>query len=510
MKKPIVLCILDGVGIAKPSDSNAYYLANTPTLDRLKEEYPHSQIKASGLDVGLPVNQMGNSEVGHLNLGAGRIVYQSLTRINKAIEDGSFNSNEAINDAMQYALDNNSGLHIMGLLSDGGVHSHIDHIKAVLLLAKHKNVKKVFLHAFLDGRDTLRDEGIKFTKEILDFMSNNEIGQLADISGRYFAMDRDKRFDRNELVYEVLVNHEGESYVDPMAYIEFNYAKETYDEFILPAFDKHVDGQISDNDAIICINFRPDRAIQLASILTNKDYKSGIVNNLNNIFFVSMMEYDQSVKGVIAFPNIEIKNALGIYLAQHGKKQLRIAETEKYAHVTFFFDGLVKYDGTNKPELENSKRVLINSPKVATYDLAPEMSAEKITDALIKELDNDYDVVILNYANGDMVGHTGDIKATIKSLEVVDKCVKRVYDKVEKLGGVMLITADHGNSEKMRADDNEVFTAHSTNPVDLIVTDLSVSVKDGRLSDIAPTILDYVGLDKPAEMTGESLIIKNK
>lgn len=507
MKKPIVLTILDGVGIGQPSDGNAYYLAKTPTLDKLKEMYPHSKLSASGEDVGLPAGQMGNSEVGHLNIGAGRIVYQSLSLINKAIEEGTFFDNEEFNKAIDHAKKNDSALHLMGLLSDGGVHSHINHVKALLDLCKRKDMHKVYLHAFLDGRDTLRDLGVTFLKDIIAYMDEIGVGQLADISGRYYAMDRDKRFERNKLAFDISVNHEGPSYDDPIKYVEDSYKAEVYDEFVIPAYDKNVDGQIKDHDSVIFFNFRPDRAIQLASIITNHDYQNDIVCNLDDIQFVSMMEYDQSVHGSVAFPNKELKNVLGVYLAKQGKKQLRIAETEKYAHVTFFFDGLVKYDGVNKPELENTKRVLVNSPKVATYDLAPAMSAEVITDQLLQELNNDYDVVILNYANGDMVGHTGNIQATIKSLQVVDKCVARVYNKVvEELNGVMLITADHGNSEKMLDENGDVFTAHTTNPVDFIVTDNDVEVENGRLSDIAPTILDFIDLEKPEEMTGHSLI----
>jgi len=508
-KTPIVLTIMDGMAVAPKGPGNAYDLANTPNLDQLRSMYPMSYLNASGLEVGLPKGQMGNSEVGHLNIGAGRVVYQSLSLINKAIDDHSFYDNQEFLKAIEYAKTNNSALHLMGLVSDGGVHSHIDHLKGLLHLAKYHGLEKVYVHAFLDGRDTLRDSGITFIKDLLDYMDKSGIGQLADLSGRYYAMDRDKRFERNKLAYDVLVKHQGDSYTDPLKYIQDNYNKEVYDEFILPAYNKAIDGQIKNDDAIIFINFRPDRAIQLASILTNPSYENLDINQeLNQVYFVGMMAYDQSVNGHVAFKNQTLDNVLGVYLSNNNKKQLRIAETEKYAHVTFFFDGMVKYDGINQAELSNSKRILINSPKVATYDLAPEMSAEEITDALIKELDNDYDVVILNYANGDMVGHTGSIPAAIKAVETVDTCIGRLYEKVQALNGTLILTADHGNCEKMLDEDGKVFTAHTTDKVEFVVCDKNYQLEDGSLCDIAPTILDLLDLKQPVEMTGHSLIKK--
>jgi len=508
-KTPVVLCIMDGMAHANPGPGNAYELANTPNLDKLKSLYPMSYLNASGLEVGLPVGQMGNSEVGHLNIGAGRVVYQSLTLINKAIEDHTFYDNEEFLKAIEYVKTNNTALHLMGLLSDGGVHSHIDHLKGLISLAKYHEVQELYVHVFLDGRDTLRDTGLNFVKDILSYMDNVGLGKLADISGRYYAMDRDKRFDRNKLAYDVLVKHEGQTYSDPLKYIQDNYNKEVYDEFIVPAYNPSINGQIKDKDAVISINFRPDRMIQLGSILTNPSYENLDINKeLKDIYFVSMMEYDSSVKGSVAFKNQSLDDVLGVYLSKNNKKQLRIAETEKYPHVTFFFDGLVKYDGINLPELDKSKRILVNSPKVATYDLAPEMSAYEITDKLIAELDNDYDVVILNYANGDMVGHTGVIEAAIKAVETVDTCVGRIYDKIQSLNGTLLVTADHGNSEKMLDENNQVFTAHTTNKVEFIVCDKSYTVEDGALCDIAPTILDLLDLEKPEAMTGHSLIKK--
>jgi len=508
MDKPIVLCILDGIGIGEENHANASYLAKTPTLDYLKEKYPHSEIATSGMAVGLPEGQMGNSEVGHLNMGAGRIVYQSLTLINKALEDQSFFKNEAFLKAIENAKENNSNLHLMGLLSDGGVHSHINHLKALLSLAKEKNLEKVYVHVFLDGRDTLRDSGINFVQEIIDYMESIDCGQIASISGRYYAMDRDKRFERNYEAYKTMVLREGLSFSNPLRYVSDSYENEVYDEFVLPAYAEGVDGAIEDKDSVIFYNFRPDRAIQIASILTNPDYVQVFEQQPKNLSFVSMMKYDKSVHGLIAFEHPELKNVLGVYLAENGFKQLRIAETEKYAHVTFFFDGQVKYDGVNHPELKNCTRVLIQSPLVATYDLMPEMSAIEIKDTLLQELDKtDFDVVILNFANGDMVGHTGNIKAAIKAVETVDICLKEIYERVvRELGGILLVTADHGNVEEMIDSEDNLLTAHSLNDVPFIITKEDVELEDGKLSDIAPTIIHLLNSKQPVEMTGKSLI----
>lgn len=511
MKKPIVLCILDGVGIGKETKNNAVYQANTPTLDYLKETYSSSCLKCGGVAVGLPEGQMGNSEVGHLNIGAGRIVYQSLSMINQAIEDGSFEQNDAFLKAIKNANEKNVSLHLMGLLSDGGVHSHINHLKVLLKMAKDHNVKNVFVHAFMDGRDTLRNSGLSYMKDILAYMDELKIGKIATISGRYYAMDRDQRFERNELTYSCMVTPGTCEFEDPICYIEESYQNEVYDEFIKPASSKDYDGTIKDQDSVIFFNYRPDRAIQMASLLACNHYSVQMEPKPKNILFVSMMEYNKEVEGLVAFEHEKLNNVLGPYLSNKGYQQLRIAETEKYAHVTFFFDGQVKYDGVDAPELANCKRILINSPKVATYDLEPKMSAEAITDSLIAELDKDYlDVVILNYANGDMVGHTGKIDAAIEAIECVDACVARLYQKIKELDGVLIVTADHGNSEEMLSEEGHVLTAHTINDVMFLITKKDVEVMDGKLSDIAPSILDLLNVEKPIEMSGSSLIKKGE
>ena len=502
-KRPVVLCIMDGYGLTDRVEGNAVKLANTPNLDDLMAMYPTTTIEASGNAVGLPNGQMGNSEVGHLNIGAGRIVYQSLTLINKAVEDGSFFKNEKFLHAIEHAKENNSKLHIWGLLSNGGVHSFNEHIYALLKLAKDQGLEKVYVHAFMDGRDVAPDSGVDFIKELQDKMDEIGVGQIASVSGRYYAMDRDKRMDRVELAYNAIVAKSGETFTDAVQYVKDSYAKETYDEFILPGYNPDIDGGVSDNDSIIFANFRPDRAIQMANVFTADVYDNFKPENKpQNLAFVCMMRYADTVNGEIAFALPDLNNTLGDYLSAQGMKQLRIAETEKYAHVTFFFDG-----GVDK-EIEGATRVLINSPKVATYDLQPEMSAYEVKDALIAELDKDiHDVVIVNFANCDMVGHTGIIPAAIKAVSVVDECVGEVYEKVLELGGTMLITADHGNSERLLDEDGNPFTAHTTNVVPLIVTNSHVELKDGgKLGDLAPTMLKLLGLPIPAEMTGDSLI----
>ena len=451
--KPFVLCILDGVGIRKEKNGNAVKLANTPTLNYLLENYPNSKLEASGTFVGLPAGQMGNSEVGHLNIGAGRTVYQSLTLINKALNEKTFFENEKFLKAIQHAKDNGSKLHIWGLLSNGGVHSSNEHIYGLLELAKQQGLDKVYVHAFLDGRDVAPDSGVDFVKELQEKIEEIGVGQIASISGRYYAMDRDKRFDRVKLAYDAIVCQEGESFECPVQYVKDSYAKDVLDEFVIPGYNKNVEGTIDDGDSVIFANFRPDRAIQLATVITNPTFYEGYVpeKQVKDLEFVCMMKYADSVNGEIAFVSPELTNTLGDYLSAQGLKQLRIAETEKYAHVTFFFDG-----GVDK-EIEGATRVLVNSPKVATYDLQPEMSAYEVKDKLIAELDKDiHDVVIVNFANCDMVGHTGVIPAAIKAVSVVDECIGEVYEKVLELGGTMLITADHGNAEEeLDADDVE-------------------------------------------------------
>lgn len=501
-KRPIVLCILDGYGISESVKGNAVKLANTPNLDDLMDLYPVTNIEASGLPVGLPDGQMGNSEVGHLNIGAGRTVYQSLTLINKAVSDGDFFKNDTLLKAINTAKENNSKLHVWGLLSDGGVHSSCQHIYALLQLAKNEGLSEVFVHAFLDGRDVAPDSALKYVEDLENKINEIGIGKIASVSGRYYAMDRDKRFDRVELAYDAIVSATGASFTNPKEYIEASYSADVFDEFIIPAFNSTVNGKLEDNDAVIFANFRPDRAMQLATVVTNDVYEYKPEYKPNNLTFVCMMKYADTVNGHVAFALPKLTNTLGDYLSSNGLKQLRIAETEKYAHVTFFFDG-----GVDK-EIDGATRALIESPKVATYDLQPEMSAYEVSSRLMEELDKDeHDVVVVNFANCDMVGHTGSIPAAIKAVSVVDECVGELYQKVLELGGTLLITADHGNSEKLLDDSNNPFTAHTSNVVPFIVTNTHLSLKEnGKLGDIAPTILDLLGLPIPSEMTGESLL----
>lgn len=502
MKKPTVLIIMDGMAKGVKNAGNAYELAKKPHLDLLFQEFPNTLIEASGEAVGLPEGQMGNSEVGHLNLGAGRIVYQSLTRVNVAIKDGSFKKNPAFLQAFDHVKKHHSKLHIFALLSDGGVHSHMEHIKALFALAKENEIEKTYMHAFLDGRDVPPKSGVDFIDELETSMEENQYGKIATVHGRYYAMDRDKNFSRTQLAYDVMSFGRGEHKKSAREGVLASYEQGVTDEFVIP-FVVDTDGLIQTNDAIIFANFRPDRAIQIGTAYSNPQAsKVDTTNGPENIFFVSMMKYADSVKGPLAFELNELSNMLGDYISDLGLNQLRIAETEKYAHVTFFFDG-----GVDK-EITNARRVLIPSPKVATYDLQPEMSAYKITDAVIEELDKrDLDLVILNFANGDMVGHTGVIPAAIKAVETVDECVGRVVDKVLELGGVAIITADHGNCEKMLDENGEPFTAHTTNLVPLIITNQSLSLREsGNLGDIAPTILELMNLKQPDEMTGKSLI----
>ncbi len=502
-KRPIVLCILDGYGLTDRIDGNAVKLANTPNLDDLMGVYPTTTIDACGNAVGLPEGQMGNSEVGHLNIGAGRTVYQSLTLINKAVDEGTFFENEKLLNAIKSTKENNSKLHIWGLLSNGGVHSSNEHIYALLKLAKQEGLEKVYVHAFLDGRDVAPDSGADFVQELQDQIDAIGVGEIAVVAGRYYAMDRDKRMDRVELAYNAMVGKDSPTYDNAVEYVKESYAKETYDEFVLPAHITGAAGKIEDNDSIIFANFRPDRAIQMATVITNDVYEDFKPENKpQNLHFVCMMKYADTVNGEVAFALPALTNTLGDYLSTQGMKQLRIAETEKYAHVTFFFDG-----GVDK-EIEGASRVLVNSPKVATYDLQPEMSAYEVKDALIAELDKDiFDVVIVNFANCDMVGHTGNVHAAIQAVSVVDECVGEVYNKVFDLGGTMLITADHGNSERLLDEDNNPFTAHTTNKVPLILTNTHLELAEGgKLGDLAPTMLQLLGLPIPEEMDGKSLL----
>ena len=455
MKKPVALIIMDGIGLGPNTPGNAYELAKKPNLDLLFHEFPHTQIEASGEAVGLPEGQMGNSEVGHLNIGAGRIVYQSLTRVNVAVKDGSFATNPAFQQAFDYVKEHQSKLHIFGLLSNGGVHSHILHIKKLFEIAKLAGIEKTYMHAFLDGRDVPPKSGIDFVRDLEADMAKNEYGKIATVHGRYYAMDRDKNWNRIQISYDLMSFGKGKTAPSAVQGIEASYAEGVNDEFVVP-FLVDSEGLIASNDAIIFANFRPDRAIEIGTCYSNPDAaKANVENGPRNVFFVSMMKYADSVKGPLAFELQSLSNMFGDYVSDQGLNQLRIAETEKYAHVTFFFDG-----GIDK-EIKNATRVLIPSPKVATYDLKPEMSAYEITDHVLEELDTrNYDVMILNFANGDMVGHTGVIPAAVKAVETVDECVARVVDKISELDGVAIITADHGNVEKMLDENGQPIYGH--------------------------------------------------
>ncbi len=504
MKKPIVLIVMDGVGIAKPGPGNAYSLAKHPNLDRLFKTYPNTTLEASGEAVGLPEGQMGNSEVGHMNLGAGRIVYQSLTRINKAMRDGDFKTNKAYVKAFDNVKKYNSKLHIYGLLSDGGVHSHINHIKAMLETAKEVGVKRTYVHCFMDGRDTDPHAGIDYIRDLEKKMKELDYGKIATVSGRYYAMDRDKNWDRIQKAYDAMTCGQAEHFNTAVAGMEATYAKDVTDEFIIP-FVVDEEGIIESNDSVIFMNFRPDRAIEISTAYTNPEFLEGKLDTSHapkNLTYICTMKYADSVKGDIAYGLNDLTDMFGDYIAEHGLHQLRIAETEKYAHVTFFFDG-----GVDK-EIKNAHRVLVHSPKVATYDLQPEMSAYKVTKDLLEELDKDiHDVVILNFANGDMVGHTGVIPAAVKAVETVDDCVNQVVSKVLEKGGIALVTADHGNCEKMLTEDGQPFTAHTTNLVPFIITKKGLKLRSGgNLGDVAPTMLKLLGLPQPKAMTGVSII----
>ena len=504
-KKPVMLMILDGWGVAPASDVNAATLAQTPNLDRYFAEFPNTTLEASGMEVGLPEGQIGNSEVGHLNIGAGRIIYQSLTRITKAIKDGDFFTNEVLCACMDKTKNAGKALHLMGLLSDGGVHSNINHLIALLEMAKARGLEKVYVHAFLDGRDVPPKSAVGFIKQLQEAIAGMDFGKIATVMGRYYAMDRDNRWDRLEKAYKTLVFGEGKLVADPVQGVEASYEAGVTDEFVEPMVVEGVDAKITSGDGIIFFNFRPDRARQITRALNDAEFPhferpaSALPVN-----FVCMTQYDATIDAPVAYPPEEYNDTLGEVLAKEGKHQLRIAETEKYAHVTFFFNG-----GVEEPNL-NEERVLINSPKVATYNLQPEMSAYDVTNALLAELDKDkFDVVVLNYANPDMVGHTGVLPAAIKAMEAVDECVGKVVDKVLSLGGSVCITADHGNLEKMAEADGTPHTAHTTNVVPFIlVSNEEHKLHSGVLADIAPTMLELLNIEKPAVMTGSSLIEK--
>lgn len=503
-KKPVALIIMDGFGY-NPSDyGNAIVAAKTPNIDKYMNG-PHTLIGASGLNVGLPDGQMGNSEVGHTNIGAGRIVYQMLVKISKDIKDGTFFENKVLLDAMKNCKEKNSALHLMGLLSPGGVHSHMEHLFGLVEMAKKNGLDKVYIHAFLDGRDVPPSSAVEFMEQTVNELNKIGLGKVATISGRFYAMDRDNAWDRVEKAYSAMVYGEGVKESDPVQAIKNSYANEVTDEFMLPTV---IDGgeKIKADDSVIFFNFRPDRARQITRAFVDPDF-TGFErkNGFFNLHFVCMAQYDASMPNVtVAYPPEQLKMTLGEYLSKSGKTQLRIAETQKYAHVTFFFNG-----GEEK-QFEGEDRILIKSPDVETFDLKPEMSAYEVCDAVVDAINSDkYDVIILNYANCDMVGHTGIFDAAVKAVEAVDTCVGRMVDAILAKGGAALITADHGNADKMYEPDGSPFTAHTTNPVPLFCVGYDCELREGGvLADLAPTMLEILEMPQPAEMTGKSLIKK--
>lgn len=511
MRNPVALIILDGFGIRENELGNAVKSAKLPNYNKLINSYPLTQIEASGMAVGLPEGQMGNSEVGHLNVGAGRIVYQELTRISKEIRDGDFYKNQKFLDVISHVKTNNKKLHLMGLVSDGGVHSHIEHLYALLELAKQHGLQEVYIHCFLDGRDTPPQSAKEYMSNLVGKIKELGIGKIASISGRYYAMDRDKRWERTKIAYDALVLGEGRLAQDAVGAVEMAYGLGENDEFVLPTVIPNAEGNpdvIEANDGIIFFNFRPDRARQITRALLDKDF-DGFEREKGDLplYYVTMTLYDKTIENVhIAYTPQSFTNTLGEYISKQGLAQLRIAETEKYAHVTYFFNG-----GVEAPN-PGEDRKLISSPQVATYDLKPEMSADEVTEELLKELDEDkYDLIVLNYANPDMVGHTGKVEAVIKALEKVDSCLGKVAEKILEKGGKAIVTSDHGNSEELIDEiTGGPVTAHTTNPVPLVLIGAgSVKLReDGKLCDIAPTLLEMMGLEKPIEMTGNSLIIK--
>lgn len=506
-KKTVLLAILDGFGIAKDSSSNAVSQADMQHFKYLQKNYPSFEINASGEWVGLPSGQMGNSEVGHLHLGSGRIFHQSLSLINNAIKDQSFYTNYALIDAILQAKKNKSRLHIIGLLSDGGVHSHLNHVLAILDIAKAHEFRDVYIHAILDGRDTKKDVAKLYLKKLKLKMQTLNVGYLASLSGRYYAMDRDKRWERLQLVWDVMVLHQGPSFEDPFQYIDDEYQQSRFDEFIIPAFNNKVkNGFIKDNDSVIMVNFRPDRSIQLGAALTNAAYLWKPEVRRKNLFVVTMTEYSEDVKpNKIAFLSNNLNDVLGEWISKQDLKQLRIAETEKYAHVTYFFDG------GQDTVFSGSERILISSPKVATYDLQPEMAAPAITKELVKQIATQkFDLIVLNFANPDMVGHTGNLEATITALKVIDDCLKQIYEALKAISGIMVLTADHGNAEIMIDKTGDINKKHTSQLVPLIITKQGLKFKnletDISLANVAPTICDLLDISIPEAMTSSSII----
>ena len=503
--KKVLLIIMDGWGLGKVAAADAIQQANTPFTDSLYKKYPHTTLTTCGEAVGLPDGQMGNSEVGHLNLGAGRIVYQELQRINVAIRDGSFSKNESLLTAIRFAKNNNKPLHLIGLVSNGGVHSHINHLKSILDVCKHEGLKNVFIHAFTDGRDCDPKSGLGFIKDLAEHLKLSG-GKIASICGRYFAMDRDKRWERIKQAYDALVNGKGDTATDEIIAIENSYRQNITDEFIKPTVivdeQQHPIATIQDGDAVLCFNFRTDRCREITQVLTQSDFPEQEMKKLN-LYYTTMTEYDQNFKNIaVIFDNDNLNNTLGEIIEQNGLKQIRAAETEKYPHVTFFFSG-----GREK-KFQGEKRILVPSPKVATYDLQPEMSAKELTEALLKEIKNQsFDFGCINFANADMVGHTGVFQAAVKAVETVDACVEQLVTTALENGYTIFLTADHGNSDYMINEDGTPNTAHTLNPVPLFVIDKvsKLNLKPGKLGDIAPTILTLMQLPVPPEMTGALL-----
>jgi len=506
---PLALIILDGFGLRDEQYGNAVAQAKKPNFDRYWNQYPHTTLKASGLAVGLPEGQMGNSEVGHLNIGAGRIVYQELTRVSKEIEEGKFFENETFLETTRYVKEKEGrSLHLYGLLSDGGVHSHIDHLFALLELCKREEVKRVFLHAFLDGRDVAPESAIDYMEKTLAKMKELGVGKIATVQGRYYAMDRDKRWERTEKAYRAMVYGDAPHYTDPIKAVKESYEKSISDEFVMPVVivdekDQPV-GLVKSEDAVIFFNFRPDRAIQISQAFTNEDFR-GFDRGENyprNLHYVCLTKFSESIDGYVAYKPTNLDNTMGEVISQQGLTQLRIAETEKYPHVTFFFSG------GREQEFPGEKRVLIPSPKVATYDLKPEMSAYEVAAACVKEIEEEHpDVIILNFANPDMVGHSGKLEPTIKAVEAVDECLGKVVESVLAQGGIAVIIADHGNADIMMDEEGRPVTSHTLSPVPCIVTKKGIELRDdGILADVSPTMLTLLGIAQPPEMTGKTLI----
>ena len=503
MNKPLVLCILDGCGVRESSDGNAFKNANTPTLDMLMNKYPHSILEASGPAVGLPEGQMGTSEVGHMNLGAGRVALQPLEAISGAIKDGSFFNNEKIIEVLNHVKNNKSNLHIFGLLSDGGVHSHINHLLALLDMCYKNEIKNVYLDICLDGRDTYEKSALTYLDRLQPKLNQYDY-KIATISGRYYAMDRDNNFDRLKLAYDAICYGNAKEYSDYRSLIEDNYNNGKFDEFVIPGIINN--NPIHDNDGVIAFNFRKDRLREMFTLLSNPDEyeekakeKDINVKHYNNLKTLTMYPVTETVLSPHAFNDLDLKNIMVDFLHEHNLSQLRIAETEKYPHVTFFFDG------GREVEYPDMKKILIPSPKVATYDLKPEMSVYEVTNDFLNEVEH-YDVTIMNLANGDMVGHTGVYEAAVQAVEDMDKCLAKIYDKVYSLGGILIIIADHGNCDVMWDENHNPVTSHTTNPVPCIITKKGITIHKGKLADVAPTMIELLGLEIPSEMTGKSLI----